>query len=217
MQKLIPIEQVRSQIEGEIFDYSQLMLALSHYRKPRDTVSVLLRREHIIRIRKGLYVFGPMWRRTPLAPEPLANLIYGPSAISLDYALAWYRLIPEHVTTITSIATGRSREFLTPAGRFSYIQLSVHRFSAGLTQHSSPGGPLIMTEPLKALADKVWTDRRFKPTSAASYSGYLFTDLRIDEDSLAPMVLSDRINVIEKAYATRKVQWLMKYLQKRFL
>lgn len=213
---MIPIEQVRNQIEGEIFDYSQLMLALSHYRKPRDSVSTLLKRGRIIRVRKGLYIFGPMWRRTPLALEPLANLVYGPSAISIDYALSWYGLIPERVTTITSTTTGRSREFLTPVGHFSYAQLSGNRFSVGLIRHSSPGGSLLMAEPLKALADKVWTDNRFKPTSTASYTDYLFADLRIDEDTLAPLIVSDRISVIEQAYATRKVLWLMSYLLKRF-
>jgi hypothetical protein len=216
MQKMIPIEQVRNQIEGEIFDYSQLMVALSHYRKPRDSVSTLLKRGHIIRVRKGLYIFGPIWRRTPLALEPLANLVYGPSSISLDYALNWYGLIPERVTTITSTATGHSRKFLTPVGHFSYVQLSGNRFSVGLILHNSPGGSFLMAEPLKALADKVWTDSRFKPTSTASYTDYLFADLRIDEDTLAPLVVSDRIVAIEKAYATRKVLWLMEYLLKRF-
>ena len=216
MQKMIPIEKVRSQIEGEVFDYTQLMVALSRYRKPRDTVSTLLRRGHIIRVRKGLYVFGPMWRRTSLALEPVANLVYGPSVVSLDYALSWYGLIPERVSTITSIATGRSRSFLTPVGHFSYTQLSGIRFSVGLRQNSSPGGNFLIVDPLKALSDKIWTDSRFKPTSTASYADYLFSDLRIDEDVLAPLIVSDRIAVIEQAYDTRKVRWLMEYLQKRF-
>ena len=216
MQKMIPIERVRNQIEREYFDYSQLMLALSHYRKPRDTVSTLLEREHIIRVRKGLYIFGSVWRRAPLALEPLANLVYGPSAISIDYALAWYGLIPERVNTITSTTTGRSREFLTPVGRFSYTQLSGKRFSVGLVRHSSPGGSLLMAEPLKALADKIWTDSRFKPTSTASYTDYLFDDLRIDEDTLAPLIIPDRLGIIGQAYATRKILWLIEYLLKRF-
>ncbi len=125
---MIPIEQIRSQIEGDVFDYSQLMLALSNYRKPRDSVSSLLKRGHIIRVRKGLYVFGQIWRRTPLALEHLANLVYGPSAISLDYALAWYGLIPERVNTITSITTGRSRQFLTPLGIFLILGFRVNGF-----------------------------------------------------------------------------------------
>jgi hypothetical protein len=73
-----------------------------------------------------------------------------------------------------------------------------------------------MAEPLKALADKVWTDNRFKPTSPGSYADYLFGDLRIEEDTLAALVKQDKIMVIEKTYATRKILWLMEFLLKQF-
>ena len=213
---MIPIEQIRSRIEGDVFNYSQLMDALSSYRKPRDTVTSLLKRGQIIRIRKGLYIFGPLWKKRTPALEPLANLVYGPSAVSLDYALSLYGLIPERITAITSITTGRSRIFITPVGNFSYTQLSRTRFSAGLIQNRNPPGNFLIAEPLKSLADKVWTDSRFKPTSPASYKDYLFDDLRIDEDTLVPLISSERMRVIEQAYDTRKIRWLNDYLCKHF-
>jgi hypothetical protein len=213
---MTPIEQIRSQIEGDSFDYSQLMHVLSNYRKPRDAVTSLLERSQIIRVRKGLYVFGPVWRRNALPLEPLANLVYGPSAISLDYCLAWYGLIPERVNMITSITTGRSHDFHTPVGIFSYTHLSGSRFSEGLTLHKTSSSNFFLAEPLKALADKVWTDKRFRPTSPASYPDYILRDLRIEEDALAALIKKDRMVVIEKAYATRKILWLMEYLTKRF-
>jgi len=216
MYNIIPIEQVRNKIDGETFDYSQLMSALSSYSKPRDTVTTLLKRGHILRVRKGLYVFGPVWRRVPVNTEPLANLVYGPSSISLDFALAAYGLIPERVNVITSVTNGRSREFDTPEGRFTYTHLSGIRFSTGIALQGSTGSRFFISEPLKALADKVWTDSRFKPVSAGSYADYLFSDLRIDEDTLASYIRTDRINVIKHAYATRKISWLMEYLLKRF-
>ena len=214
--EMMPIEQIRSKIEGEVFDYTQLMLALSHYNKPRDAVTSLLKRGQIIRVRKGLYIFGAIWRRKTPAPELMANLIYGPSAISLDYCLSWHGLIPERVNTITSITTGRSHDFFTPAGNFSYTHLSERRFSVGLMQHKISSGNFIMAEPLKALADKVWTDKRFNPTSSASYPDYIFNDLRIDENALEMFLKPDRMVVIEKAYSTRKVLWLMEYLTKHY-
>jgi hypothetical protein len=36
---------------------------------------------------QGIYVFGERYRRSPFSREVLANMIYGPSYISLDYAL----------------------------------------------------------------------------------------------------------------------------------
>ena len=210
------IEQIRQLIEKDVFDYTQLMHVLAEYSKPRDAVSSLLRKEQIIRVRKGLYVFGELWRRQPISRKMLANLVYGPSILSLDYALAWYGLIPEHVDALTSISSGRSRHFNTPLGSFSYTHLSQERFTFGATIQKSNTGNWLITEPIKALADKVWTDKRFQPTSPASYADYLFEDLRIDEATLAGYYNKLNMNNLRQAYSTRKVTWMVEFLQKRY-
>jgi len=210
------IEHIRQLIEKDVFDYTQLMHVLAEYSKPRDAVSSLLRKEQIIRVRKGLYVFGDLWQRQPISREMLANLVYGPSILSIDYALAWHGLIPEYVDVLTSISSGRSRHFNTPLGGFSYTHLSQERFSFGATIQKSNTGNWLITEPIKALADKVWTDKRFQPTSPASYADYLFEDLRIDEDTLAGYFNKFNINNLVQAYSTRKVTWMVEFLQKRY-
>jgi hypothetical protein len=192
------------------------MVALKGYRKPRDVVSSLLKKGHIIRVRKGLYFLGSLWQKQQVSPEMLANLVYGPSAISLDYALAWYGLIPERVDTLTSITTGRSRIFDTPAGRFSYTCMSEKRFTTGLTLQESPSGNWLIAEPLKALADKIWTDKRFRPTSPASYTVYIFEDLRIEEATLNGLYTTEKVQTLSDAYASRKIDWLTEFLQKKF-
>lgn len=210
------IEHIRQLIEKDVFDYTQLMHVLAEYSKPRDAVSSLLRKEQIIRVRKGLYVFGDLWQRQPISREMLANLVYGPSILSIDYALAWHGLIPEYVDVLTSISSGRSRHFNTPLGGFSYTHLSQERFSFGATIQKSNTGNWLITEPIKALADKVWTDKRFQPTSPSSYADYLFEDLRIDEDTLAGYFNKFNINNLVQAYSTRKVTWMVEFLQKRY-
>ena len=210
------IEHIRQFIEKDVFDYTQLMHVLAEYSKPRDVVSSLLRKEQIIRVRKGLYVFGELWRRQPISREMLANLVYGPSILSLDYALAWYGLIPENVNMLTSITSGRSRHYNTHLGRFSYTHLSQERFTFGATIQKSNTGNWLITEPIKALADKVWTDKRFQPTSTASYADYLFEDLRIDEATLAGYYNKLNMNNLIQAYSTRKVTWMVDFLQKRY-
>ena len=102
------IGQIRQQIDREVFDYQRLLQCLTTYAKPRDRVKRLLDAGDIVRVKKGLYVFGDAYRRAPVSRELLANLIYGPSYISLDYALAWHGLIPERVTTVTSLPNARS-------------------------------------------------------------------------------------------------------------
>lgn len=210
------IEKIRFKIEGEVFDYIQLMDALKDYKKPRDIVSALLKKSSIIRIRKGLYIFGEFWKRKSISKEVLSGLVYGPSVISLDFALAYYGLIPEHINTLTAITSKRSRVFNTPVGNFSYTQQKAHRLSFGYRLHTDSIGSFLMAEPLKALADKVWADKRFKPTSPASFQEYLFDDLRIDENTLSKFIILDDLKALEIIYASRKISWLVKYLNKKY-
>jgi hypothetical protein len=210
------IEQVRLSIGQEIFDYTQLMMALTRYRKPRDVVTDLLKKNQIVRIRKGLYIFGPLWQRQTVSAETLANLVYGPSVISLEYALSWHGLIPEHVRAVTSVTSGRSREFDTPAGWFSYIQIPPGKYAWGIAMHGSVPATWLMTEPLKALADKVWTDKRFQPVSAQSFRDYLFSDLRVDESLLEGFIRESDCQSLEKVYNSRKISFMLRFLEKHF-
>ena len=106
-------------------DYLQLKGALSGYANAHSKIRQLLATGAISRVKKGLYVVDDTYNNTPASLEILANLIYGPSAISLDYALSYYGLIPEHVHTITSITPQRDKSFVTPLGHFSYRYLTM--------------------------------------------------------------------------------------------
>jgi len=215
-QNMKAILHIRQSIKQDVFDYTQLMDALKAYRKPRDVVSSLIRKGYIIRVRKGLYFFGPIWQKEPVSHEILANLIYGPSVISLEYALAWYGLIPERVDMFTSITTGRSRFFDTPAGQFSYVHISEKRFAFGITLQTGSSLNWMITEPLKALADKVWTDKRFQPVSYASYADYLFEDLRIDEAVLGKYFSPGNARELKEVYLSRKISLMVEFLLKNF-
>ena len=114
------IESLRHSVDSDVFDYQQLTDCLTDYAKPRDKIRAMLKAGEIIRVKKGLYVFGEGQRRRPWAREVLANLIYGPSYISLDYALSHYGFIPERVEVVTSVTAARSRRFETPLGLFTY-------------------------------------------------------------------------------------------------
>lgn len=102
---------IREQVRLDWLDYQQLVAILRPYAKPRDRITALLADGSLVRVRKGLYVFGERYRREPLIREALANLIYGPSYVSLDYALSRYALIPERVVAVTKgdDSRGRSR------------------------------------------------------------------------------------------------------------
>lgn len=208
------IELIRIKIEQEVFDYTQLMSVLVEYKKPRDVVTSLIKTEQIIRIRKGLYIFGKTWRRKVIEREMLANLIFGPSVLSLDYALSYYGLIPERIEELTSITSGRSRVFNTPIGIYSYTQLGVKKLSFGYSIQKSSDSSWLIATPLKALFDKVWCDKRFTPTSPSSFFSYLVEDLRIDMEQLKSYLDKGQMMDYKVKYSSRKINWLTNYLAK---
>jgi len=211
---MTPVELLRKEIALDVFDYNQLMFVLADYKKPRDVVTKLLKNGKILRIRKGFYCFGPVWCRQVLSTEVLANLIFGPSAISLDYALYHYGLIPEQVKTITSVTPGRKRFYETPVGKFLYIHLPTQFFSFGLSMENTKSDKYLIMQPIKALADKVWTDSRFNPRSLKVFSDYLFQDLRIDEKILLTFLNEDILTEIEHNFTTKKIKLLVEFLDR---
>jgi predicted transcriptional regulator of viral defense system len=205
---LSPID-IQRQIGRDIFDYQQLLLCLRDFEKPRDKISRLLAQQNIIRVKKGLYVFGEPFRRRPVCRELLANLIYGPSCVSLDTALSYHGLIPERVEAVTSVTTNRTRAFETPFGMFVYRQTTDTRYCRGITLCSSGDDSFLIATPEKALIDKVWSDKRLEGTRARDFALYLTQDLRIDPARLAALDF-DLLTGIARAYDSRKINALLR-------
>ncbi len=204
------IDDLRRLIDGEEFDYQTLLNRLKQYDYPRDKITSLLRKNAIIRVKKGIYVFGPNYARRPFSREILANIIYGPSCISLDYALHYHSLIPERVESITSVTTGRSRRFVTPVGLFIYHQISPAAFPVGVDQvQLESGRPFLMAVPEKALADKIQDDRGTGIRSQEEMRKYLTQNLRIDTESLEKLK-ANTLAVLAEQYGSRKLQLLHK-------
>ena len=202
---------LREKVIAEEFDYAMLMSCLGEYQNPRDKITRLLRSGSIVRVKKGLYVFGPEYRRGPICKENLANLIYGPSYISLEYALSYYALIPERVEWVTSITSLRNKIFETPLGIFSYKHIHPKKYDAGLKllqvdKHHS----VFFASKEKALADMV-----------ASASGimnreqmhmYLTENLRIEKDDLLALDFTS-MSAIATSYRNKRVAMLCEVIR----
>lgn len=202
------IETIRNTIAHEEFDYQTLLVCLKNYARPRDKISALLKKGFIIRIKKGLYIFGDEYRRSPYSREILANLIYGPSYVSLDFALQYYGLIPERVEAVTSVTTGRSRRFSTPVGLFTYRPISLEAFRIGMDRIEIGGDrAFLMATPEKALADKLNAGRGIRLQTEKELRGYLEDNLRID-----PMALREldaiSLDAMARRYRSQKIRLL---------
>lgn len=208
---MITALDIRDRVRMDVLDYQQLVSSLREYAKPRDRITRLLAEGSLIRLRKGLYVFGERFRRGPLGREHLANLIYGPSYVSLDYALSHYGLIPERVANVTSVTTGEKRRFNTPFGDFTYWPLPPHRYAPGICWAGEGDAHYLIASAEKSLVDKVWADKHFSPASLKDFDAYLFEDLRLDEERAAALNL-EQLATLCRGFASKKIDMLARCL-----
>jgi hypothetical protein len=195
-------------IPYEEFDYQTLLDSIHGYARPRMKISGMLAKGDIVRVKKGLYILGESLRRRPFCRELLANLIYGPSYVSLEYALHYHGLTPERVETVTSVTSGRSRTFDTPVGTFSYRMISMEAFRSGMDRvELDDGRSFLIAIPEKALADRIIADRGTGISTQKELYDYLLASLRIDPANLCDLDPT-RLSEIAQHYRSRKVKLL---------
>ena len=135
------------------FDYNLLLYALRDYKKPRDKIRGLLKDKDIVRIKKGIYVLGKEYNK-PYNKFVLANLIYGPSYITGQTAMAFWNMIPERVELTISMTMKRKKQFETPVGRFSYLYCPKKVFNLGVQlEDTGDQKKFLIASPEKALCD----------------------------------------------------------------
>lgn len=208
---------VRDRIQAEVFDYQTLTDALKELSSPRDKITGLLRKGVIIRVKKGLYVFGDRYRKHLYSKELLANLVYGPSYVSLDYALAYHGIIPERAEALTSVTLSRSRKFSTPVGLFIYRRIPAQAYQAGMVRvEGNHDQAFLIASPEKALADKIVSVRGAPIASSAEMHRFLEEDLRIDVGVIRSLS-AERIDEFAARYRSlrlRRLSGLVRRLQR---
>ncbi len=193
-------------------DYQYLLNYFSRYRHPRREILKLTRRGVLLRVKKGLYVARKGFAKEPYSREVVANLIYGPSYISLEYALSWYGLIPERVENISNMTTKRSKVFKTPIGEFAYRSLPVSKYALGIGRVTIDANrSALMATPEKALADLL--ARTEILTSMKEFEEHLFENLRISEEEFLKF-RSTRLQEIARVYEHPNVSRLANWIKK---
>ena len=196
---------VRKKISGEEFDYQALIGALKEYKQPRDKITALLRQGTIVRVKKGIYIFGKDLAQRPYSREVLANMIFGPSYISLDYALHYHGIIPERSEALTCVTPGRAKRFSTPVGLFIYRGIPPHAYPVGMDQIQTEGNrSFLIATAEKALADKIYTDRGTGLRSQKELKEYLLNHMRVDPDFFKKVNLN-LLKKISAGYQSRKI------------
>ena len=117
-------------------------------RQVRDWV----KKGYLLPLKRGLYVFGESYSRDRTPNLFIANYLVFPSYVSLEYALGFYRLIPEKVSMITSVTTKKTNHFSNVLGEFQYRSVKPQLFF-GFKKMEDMGQNVFIAQPEKALLD----------------------------------------------------------------
>lgn len=197
---------------GVPFDYQLAMDRLRGFRAPRDKLRRLCDDGEIVQVKRGLYVVGPIGEEE-LAVDPLvlSGLVYGPSYVSLETALAHFGMIPERVEEIACMTSKRARSFDTPVARFRYLPIPERAFAIGVTRETAKGGAYLLAQPEKALCDRI--AQAAELNSQREMPAFLFDDLRIDEDRIDHLdagLIGDIAAVYRRTPVSAFSRWIAK-------
>ena len=185
---------------------AMLMDELKEYVNPTAKIRRLVDRGELFPVVRGLYETDGNIPGYYLAP-----IIYGPSYLSFEFALAYYSLIPEVVYTFTSATfeKKKAKQYTISYGTFTYRDVPSEAYPAGIVLHSENGYGFQMASPEKAICDQLY---KISPQrNRDDLERLLFEDLRIDKQEFFRLNMSDLL-VIAGCYHTQNHKLLQAYL-----
>lgn len=191
------------------YDTLLLLNELKDYASPKSKLTSMVRKGELTRIRRGLYVKGSDYNL-----KTLANVIYGPSYISFEYALYFYGMIPERTEIVTSAVYNKNKDkrFETPAGTFDYRYINPELYLFGIERQTENSEPFLIASKEKALCDTLYKIKNFSIRS--DIENILFEHLRLDEEELLKLRMTD-LKILVPKYKRIIIDEMFGYLRKR--
>lgn len=172
----------------------------------RSNLTRWVKNGFLCRLRQDWYAFSELLTVPDIA-KFIASRIYSPSYISLHSALSIYGIIPEAVSTITSVTSNRTTSYDNDFGHYTYQTVKPSLFFGYKQVPLSRGGSYLIAEAEKAIIDLLYLYPQYDSTEA-------LLDLRFDEWWMQESLDVDKINsyaeVIGNKSLTHRVKLLFK-------
>lgn len=136
-----------------IIPSADLLLFEGKRQAARNQLNRWLNKGLIIKLRRGLYVLNENDRKINPSGVYLANQLYAPSYISLEYALGFYGLIPERVKSVTSVTAKKTARFTNILGVFTYQHIKAEALRGYEAVKDKNGFDFLIASPEKAIVD----------------------------------------------------------------
>jgi predicted transcriptional regulator of viral defense system len=141
-----------------VFDTGLLLAGDANPREIRRQLSRWRQASKIYQLRRGLYCLAPPFQKVNPHPFLVANRLIPSSYVSLQSALAYYGMIPEHVPVTTSVTTSRPAHWETPLGIFDFRHIQVDFFYGYRLADLGEKQQAFIASPEKALLDLVYLE-----------------------------------------------------------
>jgi hypothetical protein len=126
----------------------------------------------IIRLKKGIFILADDDRKMELSKPYMANQLYGPSYVSLEYALGYYGLIPERVSDITSVTSLKTMRLSNGAGTFVYRHVKPKAYRGFEIIKGPSDLKFFIASPEKAVVDFLYLNlKKFKVNDSDVFEG----------------------------------------------
>ena len=192
-----------------IYDFQSLSIKYKKYSNIYQKINNECKKGILVKIKRGLYS-DDLYNDK----EVIANICYNPSYISFEYALSYYGVIPEFVSTFTSATFGKKNNkiYHMKDCTFDYKNVPDEVFPMGiLIMKNSKDISYKIASKEKALCDLLYS--KYPVRSIKDLKTLLFEDMRIDENELLKMNV-EIIKEIAPLYHSNSLNVLKKYLSK---
>lgn len=167
-------------------------------------LSLWVQKGLLIRLKNGIYAFAR--EAASIEGKEVAFLLYQPSYISLESALAYHGFIPEMVYAQTSVTSRTTRTFDNVLGRFIYRHVKKELYW-GYEEILSGARPYLMAEPEKAVLDYLYLNQ----TSIRTQED--FDSIRLNHEQLHVSLDSDKFIRYLSAFSMLKMEkWVLQCL-----
>ena len=154
-------EFVKIYQEAPLIDSSTFSLYNEKPQSLRRQVREWVKKDYLIPLKRGLYIFSDEWRKIQPSVLFMANFLVLPSYVSLEYALGFYEIIPEKVTVVTSVTTKKTKIFKNLLGSFEYCSIKENLFF-GFKKEIDNNQEFFIALPEKALLDYFYLNHHFQ-------------------------------------------------------
>jgi predicted transcriptional regulator of viral defense system len=181
---------------------------LTEYSNKNTKICRDVKNGNLIKIINGLYETDPF-----VNGYLLAGSIYGPSYLSFEFALYYYGLIPEKVTSFTSATCDKKKKkmYNNYFGTYMFRDIPKDVYPLGIKLIQEGEYTYQIATPEKALCDKLYTLSPIK--NMTELENMLFNDLRIDNNEFRKLNIDD-IEQISKVYHSTNVSLLYRYMRR---